>query len=140
MPPSPNSFACYQKCCKAFPKRVLGKTQWHPFEIFLRHFKLCLSRNSVEHYWIFSKTFSNCLLAHIHLHGTKKIVKHFHNVSEAKFNRILLKLFQGIFNFCLSLNSVETYLNFSKTFSICVLAQIPLHGTEDVVKYFQNVS
>ena len=107
--PSPNSFAWFRGCRKAFPKCVSGKTEAHHIEILLRHFKLCLSRNSFEPYWNYSKTFSNCLLAQIHLHGTKNVVKHFQILSEAKFNGILLNLFWDVFNLCLSLNSVETY-------------------------------
>ena len=80
--PSPNSFAWYQKICKAIPKFVLGKTQWHPIEIFLRHFPILsqpkFSWNLLKN---LSNPFSNCLLAQILLHGTKKVVRHFHNVS-----------------------------------------------------------
>ena len=73
--------AWYQKCCKAFPKCVLGKSQWHPIEIFLRNFQILSQPNLSWNLINFSKTFSKFLLAQTHLHGTQKFVTHFQNLS-----------------------------------------------------------
>ena len=43
--PSPNSFAWYQKCFRAFPKSVLGENQWHPIENILRRLQVLSQRN-----------------------------------------------------------------------------------------------
>ena len=123
-----------------FSKCVLGEIQWRSIEIILRHFQNLSQPNFSWNLIILPKTFSNCLLAQIHLHGTKNVLRFFQNVSKAKFNGILLNLFLDIFRLCLSRNSVEPYWNYSKTFSNCLLAQIHLYGTEDVVRPFQNVS
>ena len=140
MSPSPNSFAWYQKVCKAFPKCVLGKVQWHPTEVFLRHFQivsqpkvgwnllksfkdvfeLCPSPNSFAWYQKSCKAFPQCVLGETQWRTIEIILRHFQILSEPIFSWNLIK--------------------FSKTFSNCLLAQIRLHGTKNVVRHFQNKS
>ena len=74
---------------------ILLKTFWDIF-------KLCLSWISVETYWIYSKTFSYCLLAEILLHGNRNVVRPFQKVSYLKFNCIVPKIFSDIFKFFLA--------------------------------------
>ena len=144
MSPSPNWFAWYQKSCKAFPRCVLGEIQWRTIEIILRHFQILsqpnFSWNLIKN---LSKTFSICVPAQAHLHGTKNqkgckafpkcvwgkiqwhpfevFLRHFPILSQPKFSWNLIK-------------------NISKTFSNCLLAQIHLHGTKKFVRHFQNLS
>ena len=95
--PSPNSFALYQKCCKAFSKCVLRKIQWHPIEIILRYFqvvsqpnfgwillKLLLdvfelspSPNSFAWYQKFCEALPKCVLGEFQLHPIEYIARHF---------------------------------------------------------------
>ena len=119
MSPSPNSFAWYQKCCKAFPKCVLGEFQLHPIESFVRHFQNVFKRNWITCYRKYSKTFPKCVLVELQLHRAEKIVRHF--------------------QICLSRNSIASYLMYSKTFSKCILAEIRLHPIEIIFKHFQFV-
>ena len=138
--PGPNSFAWYQKCCKAFPKCVLGKIQWHPIQIILWHFQivsqpklgwillklfqdvfeLSPSPNSFAWYQNCCEAFPKCVLGENQWHPIENILRHFEVLSQPNFSWNLL--------------------NFSKTFSICLLAQIHLHGTKNVVRHFENVS
>ena len=80
-----NSIASYRNYCKtlsncsltAFRLQCTKNTEGHfrnvsqlklicfLINIFWDIFKLCLSWNSVESFWIYSRTFSNCLLAQI---------------------------------------------------------------------------
>ena len=118
--PSPNSFAWYQKSCKAFPQCVLGEIQWRTIETILRHFQILSQPNFCWNLINFSKTFSNCLLAQIHLHGTKKL--------------------QGISKMCLRQNSMASYWSFSKTFSDCFSAEIRLNPFEIILRRFRIAS
>ena len=119
MSPSPNSFAWYQKICKAFPKCVSGKTQWQPIESIVRHFQIVSKRNWIASFWNYSTTFPKCVLAEIQLHHAEKIVRQF--------------------EICLSRHSIASYLKCSMTFSTCVLAEIRLHPIEISFKHFHFV-
>ena len=135
--PRPNSFALYQKCCKAFSKCVLRKIQWHPIEIILRYFqvvsqpnfgwillKLLLdvfelspSPNSFAWYQKFCEALPKCVLGEFQLHPIEYYCKTFSNCFSAKLNCILLKLFED--------------------FPKCDLAEIQLHRAENIVRQFQ---
>ena len=73
--PGPNSFAWYQKCCKAFPKCVLGKIQWHPIQIILWHFQI-VSQPKLG--WILLKLISKIF----NLCATRKSIALYRNCSE----------------------------------------------------------
>ena len=139
MSSSPNSFARYQKCCKALPKYVLAETRMHRIETILKLFqivsepifcwillkifwhvsKMCLSWKSIASYSNFSETFSNFVLAEIQLHRAEKNVRHFQ-----------------VF---LSRNPIASYLKYPKTSFTCVPVESRLHTNETVFKHFQIV-
>ena len=81
--------------------------------------KLCLRRNSIASYSIFSEIFSNFVLAEIQLHRAEKNVRHF--------------------QVCLSRNSIASFLKYPKTSFTCVPVESRLHTNETVFKHFQIV-
>ena len=113
LPHSPNSFAWYRRCCKAFPKCVSGKIEAHLIEIFLRHFQIVTEPNfscillklnsevsdlsprptSFAWYQKCCKAFPKCVLGEIQWHPIETIPRHFQFLSQPKFSWSLLNVF-----------------------------------------------
>ena len=160
MSPSPNSFAWYQNCCKAFPKCVLGEIQWHPFEIILRHFQIVSqpkfgwtllkffqdvfglphSPNSFAWYRRCCKAFPKCVTGKIEAHLIEIFLRHFQIVTQPNFSCILLKLNWEVSDLSPSPTSFAWYQKCCKAFPKFVLGEIQWHPIEIIPRYFQILS
>ena len=160
MSPSPYSFAWYQKCCKAFPNCVIGKNQWHSIEIVLRHFQivsqpkfdwillklfqdvfeLSPSPNSLAWYQKCCKAFPNCVISKNQWHSIEIVLRHFQIVSQPKFDWILLKLFQDVFELSPSPNSFAWYQKCFRAFPKSVLGENQWHPIETILRRLQVLS
>ena len=149
----------YQKCCKAFPKCVLGKTQWHPIEIILRYFqilsqpklgwiplKFCqdvfeLSRSlkSFGRYQKCCEAFPKCVLGEIQLHPIEIFVRRFQILSQPKICWNLLNLFYDVFELSPSPISIVWYQKLCEAFPRYVLGEFQLRRIEIIVRLFQTV-
>ena len=123
-----------------FPKCVLAEIQLHHAKKIVRHFQICLSRNSIASYLKYSMTFSTCVLAEIRLHPFEKNFKRFQFVCWPKNNCFVLKLFWVILKLYHDRNSLAWYRNVSKTSLNCLLTEFQLQCTKNSGKTFQNVS
>ena len=154
------SYASYWIFSETFSNCDLAEFQVYSFEIILRGLrcvsqpkfnciipkllwgvsKMCIRWNSIASYWIKSKTFSNCISAEIRLNPIEIILKRSRIVSSPNSFYLVPEMLQGISKLCLSWCSIESYWNFSKTFSKCPLAEFHLQRIEKFAGHFQIVS
>ena len=144
---------------QAFPKCVLGKTQWHPIEILLRYFqilsqpnlgwiplKFCqdvfeLSRSpkSFGRYQNCCEAFPKCVLGEIQWHPNEIILWHFQTLSQPKNGWILLKLFYDVFELSPIPISNVWYQKLCEAFPRYVLGEFQMRRIEIIVRLFQTV-
>ena len=162
---SQKSIASHQNSFMAIPNFVWAKVQLHLIGIFLRQFQNLSQPNFNCFSWdffIYSKTFANCVLSEIQLHLIGLLQRQFQNLSQPNFNcfswdlLFILRHFQTVSqpkficissdflkdnsNFCLSQFSIASHRNSSETFPNFVSAKIQLHLIGSFLREFQNLS
>ena len=109
----------YRKYCKTFPKCAWGENQFHPIEVFPRHFQ------------IVSEPKFNCIL-----------LKLFYDVFELSPSPNSFVSYQNCckaFPKYVKRNSIATHWNSSMTFSSYVSSKVRLTPVEFIPRHFQIV-
>ena len=101
--------------------------------------KPCRRRKSMASYRNDSKNKPNWVFVESQLHPKDFNLRYFQIVFHLKIKSSLTGIVEDNCKFCRTRKSIEPFRNYSKSFSLCVLAEIQLHLIEINLKQFKIV-